>query len=476
MANPLTPDLCVIGAGSGGLSVAAAAAQLGADVVLIEKGRMGGDCLNSGCVPSKALLAAAARAQAMRAGGQAFGITAPPPEIDHRAVKEHIRHVIAAIAPNDSVDRFTGLGVTVIQGAAKFLDKRTVQARGQEIKPRFFVIATGSAPAVPPIPGLSAVPYLTNENIFENEQKIEHLIIIGGGPIGMEMAQAHRRLGSRVSVLEAFTPLGRDDPELTRILIDHLQAEGIDIRARAKVEKVEPTEKGLAVLISRGEDEEPERLEGSHLLIATGRTANVEGLNLEAAGVKFDRTGIKVSSTLRTSNRRIYAIGDVTGGQQFTHMANYHAGIVIRRTLFRLPVRAKTHHVPWVTYTDPELAHVGLSEAEAVARYRKIRIARWPYSENDRAQAERATSGLIKVILKPNGHILGASIVGRHAGELIHLWALAISAKLPIKAMTGYIAPYPTLSEISKRAAIAFYTPRLGSPMLRRIMGLLRRF
>ena len=475
MAEPLTPDLCVIGAGSGGLSVAAAAAQLGADVVLIEKGLMGGDCLNTGCVPSKALLAAAARAQAVRSG-KPFGITPGEPEIDHGAVKKHVHDVIAAITPNDSVDRFSGLGVTVIQGGAKFLDRRTVQARGRDIKPRFFVIATGSSPAVPPIPGISSVSYFTNETIFDNDKKLDHLIIIGGGPIGMEMAQAHRRLGSKVTVLEAFEPLGKDDPELAKIVLKHLREEGIDIRGKAKIQKIERAGKGVRLVLSHGEDEDPEVLEGSHLLVAAGRTPNVEDLDLDAAGIKYDRRGIKVSRALKTSNGRAYAIGDVAGGYQFTHVANYHAGIIIRRTLFRLPVKAKYNAVPWVTYTDPELAHVGMSEADARQKYGKIRIHRWPYGENDRAQAEKATSGFIKVILKPNGKILGASIVGRHAGEIIQMWSLAISSKLSIKAMTGFISPYPTFSEISKRAATSFYTPQLSNPLLRRIIKILRKF
>ncbi len=475
MSELLTPDLCVIGAGAGGLSVAAAAAQLGADVVLIEKGRMGGDCLNTGCVPSKALLAAAARAQVMR-NSEAFGIAAIEPVIDFAGVRQHIRHVIDAIAPNDGVDRFTGLGVQVIQGTAKFLDKNTVLARGIEIKPRYFVIATGSSPAIPSIPGITSVPYFTNETIFDNDRKLDHLLIIGGGPIGLEIAQAYRRLGSKVTVLEAFTPLGKDDPELVKIVLKQLREEGVEIIEGAKIERIKPSPSGVAAIIGSEDETSSRQIEASHLLVATGRSPNLDNLDLDAAGIKFDRHGIKVNRALRTSNRRAYAIGDVTGGLQFTHAANYHAGIVIRRTLFKLPAKARSEIIPWVTYTDPELAHVGLNESQARQRYRKITIERWPYHENDRAQAERATAGFIKVITKPNGKILGASIVGKNAGEIIQMWALAISSGLKIKAMTGFIAPYPTLSEISKRAAYSFYIPQLNRPRVRRIINWLRKF
>ena len=474
MSERLMPDLCVIGAGSGGLSVAAAAAQLGAEVVLIEKGRMGGDCLNTGCVPSKALLAAAGRAQTMRASA-AFGIAAIEPEIDHARVRQHVGSVIDAIAPNDSIDRFTGLGVQIIQGAAKFQDKTTVLARGIEIRPRYFVIATGSSPAIPPIPGITAVPYFTNETIFDNDRKIDHLMIIGGGPIGMEMAQAHRRLGAKVTVLEAFTPLGRDDPELTRVVLKQLQEEGIKIIGDARIERIERSPSGVAAVLGSADEESSQRIDASHLLVAAGRTPNLDDLGLDAAGIRFDRRGITVNAGLRTSNRRAYAIGDVAGGLQFTHVANYHAGIVIRRTLFKLPVKARYHTVPWVTYTDPELAHVGLTEEQARKKHGKITIQRWPYHENDRAQAERATNGLIKVVSTPRGKILGASIVGKNAGEIIQMWALAISSGLKIKAMTGYISPYPTLSEMSKRAAYGFYTPQLSNPRVRRIIKWLKK-
>jgi len=470
MSEVLKPDLCVIGAGSGGLSVAAAAAQLGVAVVLIEKHKMGGDCLNYGCVPSKALLAAGKRAHIMR-HTKAFGVTPTSPVINPAAVRDHVRGVIAAIEPNDSVERFTGLGVHVIQAAARFMDKRTMVAGDYEIRPRRFVIATGSSPAIPPIPGIDQTPFFTNETIFENARRMEHLVIIGGGPIGLEMAQAHTRLGSRVTVLEALKSFAKDDPELAEPVLRKLREEGIVIREGVRVERLEEIDEGVRAVVSDGG--ETGVVDGSHMLLATGRKPNVEGLDLEAAGIRFDQHGIKVGKNLKTSNRRSWAIGDVIGGPQFTHIANYHAGIVIRQALFRLPVKAKHDMIPWVTFTDPELAHVGLIEDEARKKHGKINVLRWPYAENDRAQTERATEGFVKVVTTKRGRILGATITGEHAGELIQMWTLAIAVGLKIKAMTSFISPYPTLSEINKRAAYTYYLPSLTNPLVRRAIKML---
>lgn len=474
MAEVLTPDICVIGAGSGGLSVAAAAAAFGVPVVLIERGRMGGDCLNYGCVPSKALIAAARHAAEPR-HVTPFGLKLPRAEVDFARVNAHVHGVIAAIAPNDSKERFTGLGVQVIEGAARFKDKATV-AVGEtfEIKARRFVIATGSSAAVPPIPGLAETPYLTNETVFELKRCPDHLIVIGGGPMGLELAQAYCRLGARVTVLEAAMPLATDDPECAAIVLKALAHDGVVIRVGAKVLRVDRNGDQVQAVIEGPDGEET--IEGSDILVATGRKANIEGLDLEAAGIKYEPRGIAVSEGLRTTNRRVYAIGDVTGGLQFTHAANYHAGIVIRNALFRLPAKASEETIPWVTFTDPELAHVGLTEAQARARYKTIRVLRWPYHENDRAQAERETQGHIKIITKKNGIILGATIVGAHAGELITTWTLALSRGLNIRALTGIVVPYPTLSEIGKRAAITYFSPSLTSPTVRRVINFLRRF
>ena len=473
MVEILKPDICVIGGGSGGLSVAAAAAAFGVAVVLIERHKMGGDCLNTGCVPSKALLAAAKRADAMRRSAP-FGVTAQGIDVDFAKVHDHVQSVIAAIAPIDSAERFTGLGVRVIHGQAKFINRRAV-AVGEDIqiRARRFVIATGSAPSAPPIPGLDSGPYLTNESVFDLTNLPKQLIVIGAGPIGLEMAQAFRRFGSEVTVLEAATPLAKDDPECAAIVLDRLTREGVVIRSGVKVIRVAYRNGNVAVAF-----EGPNGLEtivGTHLLVAAGRQPIFDGLDLETAGVRYDRSGIRVNRKLKTSNRRIYAIGDVAAGQlQFTHAANYHAGLVIRNALFRLPVRVNNDAIPWVTYTEPELAQTGVTEAQARDRKVKFRILRWPYHDNDRAQAERETRGHIKVIVERGGKIIGATIVGAQAGELITTWTLAIAQGLNIRAFTGIVVPYPTLSEIGKRAAIDFFTPSLTSPLLRRIIKWLR--
>lgn len=472
MAEQLTPDLCVIGAGSGGLSVAAGAAQFGVDVVLIERGEMGGDCLNYGCVPSKSLIAAGKRAHVMRSSGP-FGIKPLEPAVDFARVHDHIHEVIAAIAPNDSVERFTGLGVNVIKGEARFRNKDTVIVDGREIKARRFIIATGSSPALPPIPGIERVPYFTNETIFDNKYKIEKLIIVGGGPIGMELAHAFRRLGSEVVVLEAFKPLAKEDPELADIVLRRMESEGVEIVSEARVERFEPFGDRVQVVFARGGHSYS--IDGSHLLLATGRRPNIEKLNLDGAGIKHDRAGIKVDKGLKTSNRRVFAIGDVTGGLQFTHVAGYHASVVIKNALFRLPARVDADILPRVTFTDPELAQVGLTEEDARKRHKTINVYRWPYAENDRAQAERATDGFLKVITTKRGKVLGASMAGEHAGELIQMWGLAMHKGMKIGALASMVSPYPTLSEVNKRAAITYYLPSLTSSLIRRVIGLLQK-
>jgi pyruvate/2-oxoglutarate dehydrogenase complex dihydrolipoamide dehydrogenase (E3) component len=480
MAEVITPDICVIGAGSGGLSVAAGAAAFGVSVVLIEMGKMGGDCLNYGCVPSKALIAAAKRAEEPRHAAP-FGVMAIRPIVDFAKVHDHVHQAISAIAPNDSAERFTGLGVRVIAGSARFKDRSTVAVGDDvDIQARRFVIATGSFPAIPPIPGLGETPHLTNETIFDLTQCPEHLIVIGAGPIGLELAQAHRRLGAAVTVLEAATPLAKDDSECAAVVLDQLARERVAIRTGLEVVRVEAVRvKGappkVQVVVKTGEAEET--IEGTHLLVAAGRRANIEGLDLEAAGIKYERRrGILVDRGLRTSNRRVFAIGDVIGTAQFTHVANYHAGIVIRRALFRLPAKVRDDIIPWVTFTDPELAQVGLTEQAARKRYRRIRVLRSAFHDNDRAQVEHETRGHIKVITTNAGRIVGATIVGAHAGELITTWTLAVQQGLNVSAFRDLIVPYPTLAEIGKRAAISYFTAGLTSPLVRRIIAFLRRF
>lgn len=475
MADALETDICVVGAGAGGLVVAAGASQFGAPTVLIERGPMGGDCLNYGCVPSKSLIAAARLARAA-ADGRRFGLAAMAPEPDLGRVMDHVRGVIAAIAPMDSVARFEGLGVRVLTGTARFVaPDRVALGDGTTVRARRFVIATGSRPGVPAIPGLADTPFLTNETIWELDRMPARLLVVGGGPIGVELAQAFRHLGAEVIVLEMFRLLARSDAELVEILRHRLIADGIDLREGVGVRRVERTGDGIAVVFGR-EGGVEERVEGSHLLIAAGRQPNVEDLDLDRAGVGWSARGIEVDAGLRTANRRIYAIGDCAGGPQFTHVAGYHAAQVLRGALFRLPVRVDHDSVPRVTYSAPEIAEVGLDEAEARRRHGQIRVLRWSFHENDRAQTARATDGLVKAVTTPRGRILGAGIAGEHAGELIQLWILAIAQKLKVGALAGMIAPYPTLGETAKRAAGSFYLPGLFGPRVKSLVRFLRRF
>jgi pyruvate/2-oxoglutarate dehydrogenase complex dihydrolipoamide dehydrogenase (E3) component len=428
---------------------------------------MGGDCLNVGCVPSKSLIAAAAAAQAMRRGAP-FGVAPVVPEINFAQVRLHVREVIAGIAPHDSVERFESLGVNVLRAHARFTGPNQVEANGRKIRARRYVVATGSRPAPPPIAGLSALTCLTNETVFDVPELPRRLLVLGGGPIGCELGQAFRRLGAEVDVVDLGPILPRDDPELTEVVHARLVDEGVGLHERVQVVRAES---GPALLLEGRTD----LLRGSHLLVAAGRKPVVEDLGLDAAGVAVDVKGIKVDARLRTTNARIYALGDVSGGAQFTHAAGYQAGIVIRNALFRLPTRVSTRAMPHVTYTDPELASVGVSEADARAAGLPHEVVRWPFADNDRARAKRATGGLVKVIAGRRGRVLGAAIVGAHAGELILPWVLAVERGLKLSALAGVVAPYPTLSEASKRAAGAYYAPRLFSDRTRWLVRQLRR-
>ena len=466
-------DLAVIGAGAAGLSMTAVAAQLGLRVALIERDRMGGDCLNTGCVPSKALLAAAHAAMAGQRAGR-FGVRFAAPSIDWDAVQTHVAGVINAIAPMDSVARFEALGATVIAGAARFVGRNALMVGDRRLTATRIVIAAGSRPAVPPIPGLADVPFLTNATMFAPSPKPGHLLILGGGPIGLEMAQAHVGLGVRVTIIEAHTIAGRDDPELVDGLRRALRGDGVEIIEGVAVTAVEP---GPILLLADGR-----RIAGDQLLVAVGRTPNLEGLDLDSGNVRATRLGIATDLGLRSiSNPCVFASGDIAdpiglGPRAFTHVASYHAGIVIRRALFRLPARLDYRALPHVTYTEPELAQVGLTEAEArAAGERDIRILRWPLADNDRAQAERDTAGLVKLVVSRRGYILGAGILAPHAGEMIGTWTLAISQRIKLGALAGMIVPYPTRAEAGKRAASTYYLAWLLGPWTKRIVRWLAR-
>ena len=463
-------DICVIGAGSGGLSVAAGAVQMGARVVLVEGDRMGGDCLNAGCVPSKALIAAAARAEAQR--GTRFGVAGTGPQVDFGAVKDHVAGVIATIAPVDSQERFEGLGCTVLRGWARFVSPREVAVGDDRIRARRFVIATGSRPLVPDVPGLDGVPYLTNESVFALRERPSHLVILGGGPIGMEMAQAHRRLGCAVTVVEAARALGREDAEASAVVLARLVAEGVEIRQGAAAVRVRTVGDGIELVLEDGQV-----VTGSHLLVAVGRRVALDRLDLAAGGVEFDGRGVKVGAGLRSvTNRRVFAVGDAAGGAQFTHLAGYHAGVVIRQAVLGLPAKARTDHIPRVTYTDPELAQIGPTEAEARAAWGdRLTVTRAEFHHNDRAQAMGEAEGFAKLLVA-RGRVVGATVVGPHAGEVLAPLALAVSARMKVSALAGVVLPYPTLAEVAKRAAGAYFSPKLfDNAALKRVVRLVQR-
>lgn len=467
----LKTDICVIGGGSGGLSVAAGAVQMGARVVLVEGHKMGGDCLNYGCIPSKALIAASKAAHAQKMGS-GMGVQPTTPTVNYGVVNDHVRKAISAIEPHDSVDRFERLGVTVIQENGTFISPTELQVGETIVKARRFVIATGSSPVVPPISGLEKTPYMTNESLFDLRELPEHLLIIGGGPVGLEMAQAHVRLGSEVTVIEGAKALAKDDPEIARIALDKLREEGVTISEGSFVSEISGAAGAICVSTRDGHI-----FKGSHLLLATGHRANIDNLGLDAANVESTRSGIKVDAKLKSSNRKIYAIGDVTGGMHFTHVAGYQAGIVIKSALFALPAKAKNNHIPWATYLDPEIAQVGLTEELAVKKYGdKLTVVRFPFNESDRAITEGKTEGLIKVMVVKSRPV-GASIVGAQAGELIGTWAMAIANNLKMGAIAATVLPYPTLGEVNKRVAGAYFSPMLfDSSKVKRLVQKIQRY
>ncbi|WP_298727139.1 FAD-dependent oxidoreductase [uncultured Ferrovibrio sp.] len=474
MADRIDCDVAVLGAGPGGLAVAAGAVLMGAKTVLVERGRMGGESLNYGCIPSKALVSAARHTVAWRHAAR-LGINYDEPEIDFAAVMRHVKTTVAAIAPQDSIERFAALGVQVLQGEGRFADPDTLLVGDAMVKARRFVIATGSRPAIPMINGLADIAYLTNETIFDISERPVHLLVIGGGPTAIELGQAFRRLGSKVTIVEQARCLAQEDRELSTLLLNALRDEGVDIREQTQIIRAEMTVSGI-VLTLRSSDGTEDRIAGSHLLIAAGRQPNVEDLALDKAGVFVTRTGITVDGRLRTANKKIYAIGDVTGLSPFTHAAGYHAGIVLKNALLRLPVRANHLTVPRVTYGDPELASIGLLEDQARARYGRVTILRSPFALNERAQAEARTEGLIKVIAGRTGRVLGVSIVGPGAGDLLQPWSLVFGKRLGLSAIQGMLVPYPSRGDASRRTAADFYKAWLFSPLARRLVQFLARF
>lgn len=475
MNKSVTCDLAIIGAGAGGLSLAAGIAQLGLSVILIEKGKMGGDCLNYGCIPSKSLIASAKNYwQANHS--QHLGLVDNHSILDFKQVMSHVHQVIKTLAVHDSVERFESLGVQVIRDTGHFIDEDTVVAGNFQIKAKRFVIASGSSAAVPPIPGINKIPFYTNETIFNLTELPEHLLVIGGGPVGCELAQAFAMLGSRVTLVESSHLLNNDDPDAVAIVRKSLIEKGVCLLEEATIQTMEAKVQKRIRLLVNCPREESTVIEGSHLLIATGRKPNIADLGCEQARIDYNKKGIIVDKRLRTSNKRVFAIGDAAGGLQFTHVANEHAGVVLRQIAFKLRTSFCDKTIPRVTYTSPELAQVGLSEKQVKASGDNSVVLKLEYSANDRAQTSQQTQGFIKVIVNKKGVILGATIVGESAGELIYPWVMAITQGKSLRVFTDSIVPYPTLNELNKRIAGQFYAPKLFSTKVKKLVRFLSYF
>jgi pyruvate/2-oxoglutarate dehydrogenase complex dihydrolipoamide dehydrogenase (E3) component len=443
-------NLIVVGAGTAGLVAAAGAAILGARVALIERALMGGDCLNCGCVPSKALIRAARAAYAVTEARE-FGIEAPPPTIEFADVMRRVRRVRAEIAPNDSVQRFAKLGVDVFLGHGHFTGKHSLEVEGQRLNFRKAIIATGARAAVPPIPGLAEAGYLTNETVFSVTALPRRLIVIGGGPIGCELAQAFARLGSQVSLVSDVPRLlPKEDPDVATLLEQQFGGEGIELILGAKVERAEKSAVGKILIVNRGQKNET--VVGDEILLAAGRVPNVEGLNLEAAGVKYDDKGVTVDDNLRTSNKNIFAAGDIGSHFHFTHAAEALGRIALQNALFFGRKQASDLVIPWCTYTSPEIAHVGVNQEGASKSGIETQTFNLPFAENDRGVVDNDKQGFARVhVRKKDGRLLGATLVSRHAGESIGELVMAIQHKMKVGQLGAVIHPYPTEAEIIKR-------------------------
>ena len=466
-------DLGIIGGGAAGLTAAAGSARFGAKTVLIEKaGRLGGDCLHYGCVPSKTLIRTAT-VWALARRSREFGLPGLVlPRVDLGAVMARVSSVIETIQRNDSVERFCSLGALVRFGSPAFVDGHTVDLDGEHISARSWIIATGSSPSLPPVEGLEDIPYWTNETVFCQEKLPERLIILGGGPIGCELAQAFGRLGSKVFIVEFMDQiLGTEDADVAATLRVHLESEGIEIQTNTRAVKAESLGGAIHILVGPARGDGPARMiEADALLVAAGRKPNVQGLSLENAGVRYTAGGIPANNRMKTNIPHIYACGDVNGVLPFTHVAGYEGGIALTNAVLRLPRKADYTKIGWCTYTDPEIASIGLNEKRARKEGIEYALIEEQFSENDRALAEGTPEGKIKLLLGTKGSLLGCQIIGSRAGEIIHEWILALNGKVGLSTMAGAVHLYPTLSEISKRAAGDYFSSRLFSDRTKAVL------
>lgn len=469
-------DLGILGGGAAGLTAAAGGAQFGARTVLIEKSdRLGGDCLHFGCVPSKTLIRTAGVWSLARRTAD-FGLprlSLRP--VDLGAVMDRVQSVVDAIQHHDSPERFCGLGAEVRFGAPRFRDDHVVELDGRRISARNWIVATGSGPAIPPVEGLAQVPFWTNETVFSRRSLPSRLLVLGGGPIGLEIAQAFARLGSKVVVVEFMDRiLGPEDADIAEVLKGRLEAEGIEIRTATRAVRAET--RGASILLTvapAGGEGEATAIEGDALFVAAGRKPNIDGLDLAAAGVSFTNRGIPADARLRTNISHIYACGDVNGRLPFTHVAGYEAGVALTNAVLHLPRKADYRKIAWCTYTDPEVASIGYNEKRAREDGLDYRIIEESFADNDRALAEGEASGKIKMLLDSRDRLLGCQIIGAHAGELIHEWVVALAGGLKLSTMAGAVHVYPTRSEISKRAAGRVFAEKLFSDRTKRVLKFL---
>ena len=478
MADVLTPEICLVGGGPGGIAAAMAAVAAGLSVVLVERARTGGSDLAFGTIPSKALVAAADVYESLRLG-PALGVTGAPLQVNLAKVREHIDAVAVSIAPKVSAERLTALGIRVISGAARFTDRRTIAAGDFVVRARHVILAIGSVPTVPAIPGLDTVDYMTpRTGIFDLARKPAHLLVLGAGPYALELAQAHNRLGIDATVIAGGPALPDIDPELAAVVVNRLRAEGIRVRVNLKIMSVSRRKGGIRFFVEDAEDAAAGgriAVDGTHLFVVDGRSPDVEDLNLAAAGVAYDQAGIIVDKRFRTANSSIYAIGDAIAGQPSVARAEFQAARVVKAIVSRLPAQEELGGAPFVAFTDPALASAGLSEDEARKRYGDIRVFRLSFVDNDRAQIERLPAGLLKVMTTSTGRIVGAAIVGRDAAELIAPWSLAIANRLPLSAMADPWPAHPSRSAIARRLAM-LPEARLTPTVRQRIMDLLGKF
>jgi pyruvate/2-oxoglutarate dehydrogenase complex dihydrolipoamide dehydrogenase (E3) component len=466
-------DLGIIGGGAAGLTAAAGAAQFGAKTLLIEKtSNLGGDCLYYGCVPSKTLIRTAGVYSLLKRSKE-FGLPEIQlPSVDLGAVMDRVKSVIEKIQRHDSTERFCGLGAKVVFGNAAFITDHTISLDGRNISAKSWIIATGSSPDLPPVEGLATVPYWTNETIFNQRKLPTSLIVLGGGPIGLELAQALGRLGCKTTIVEFMDQiLGPEDADLAAILEERLKEEGMTILKGTQALKAEYIDSTFHLTVaSKADKGKTNILKADALLVAAGRKPNIDGLGLEAAGIKFTPRGIPTNARMKTNISHIYACGDVNGQMPFTHVAGYEAGIALTNAILRLPRRADYSKIGWCTYTDPEVASIGLNERRAKKAGVKYRFWEENYADNDRALAEGETKGKIKLLVSPGGKLLGCQIIGAHAGELIHEWVIAVEGGVKLSTIAGAVHIYPTISEISKRVAGKIFAEKIFSNRSRSIL------